>query len=83
MKKSHKIKLKNQKKISIDSMKLSKNDNFTIMLSYMEKVLNYRVCYYPVGVLAKKENEREKEKRKSEQKLKICIYSKVSDSSLQ
>lgn len=44
-------------------MKLSKNDNFTIMLRYMEKVLNCRVCYYPVGVPAKKENEREKEKK--------------------
>lgn len=30
----------------------------------MEKVLNYRVCYYPVGVPAEKENEREKERKK-------------------
>lgn len=30
----------------------------------MEKVLNYRVCYYPVGVPAKRENEREKERKK-------------------
>lgn len=29
----------------------------------MVKLLNYRVCYYPVEVPAKKENEREKEKK--------------------
>lgn len=65
-------------------MKLSKNDNFAIMLSYMEKVLNYRVVTILWESLQRKKMKgKKKEKRKSEQKLKICIYSKVSDSSLQ
>lgn len=40
----------------------------------MVKLLNYRVCYYPVEVPAKKENEREKEKKKERAKIKDMYF---------